>query len=122
MGELTKMKKYNGSFVRKDDDGDGERLFRVGYDWAFCELGVCSNYVWRWDRGNFVQEFSCQKQRNGVVEIMLDENKETKVSLPSFRSLQNLVWKVKYFDEDGAKTVITVDEFGPDTIQLTTGH
>ena len=126
--ELEKMKMFNGTFVEeKEEDekqsaitvqyrGDKKWVFQIIHTWPKCseENCTCSHR----DRfGGIKKSRDCRNNKQGAVELVLEENKEVEIGLLGWRALINFGPRVDfeenmriYFNEELAKTIITVDE------------
>ena len=128
--ELKKMKKYCGHFVGDDDDEERKSAITVRYmgarkwqfhfshTWHTCSDKNCSSAL------------NCRKRKQGVVELLLEEDKEVNSgllvcqALSSFEQKLIVKWMSRLYHEDMASTVLTVgDEDESDqgsTFSLTT--
>ena len=135
--ELKKMKMFNGTYVEETEEdekrsamtvqyrGDKQWVFQIIHTWPECSEENCS--CSSRDRfGRIRKSRDCRNNKQGVVELVLIENKEVEIKLEGWRALVNFGPRVDleenmriYFNEELAKTVITVDESAPDTFTLT---
>jgi len=135
--ELKKMNMYNGTFVEETEEdekksammvqyrGDKQWVFQIIHTWPTCsEENCCCSYRDRF--GGIRRSKDCKNKKQGIVELILTENREVEISLQGWKALVNFGPRLEleenmriYFEEELAKTVITVDESAPDIFTLT---
>jgi len=123
--ELKKMKKFSGHFVGNDQKnyekkssmtvqymGDKQWQFHVSHTWNTCSKENCSAYMATRRFGN-----DCRKRKQGVVEFLLEEDKEVLSGAVAWKALAGFgpsfsVDEIMrpYYNEDLASTVLTVEE------------
>jgi len=120
--ELKKMKKFSGHFIGKDVENDekkssmavqymGDRKwqFHLSHTWDTCSDENCSVYM-----GG--KKKDCRKRKQGVVELLLEEDEEVKSGLVSkalsrFGPRLLVEERMRFnYNEDMASTVFTVVE------------
>jgi len=130
--ELTKIKKFSGHFVgsrcfnfddAENDEkksamtvqymGDRKWKFHLSHTWDTCSDENCSVFTGTvpWKRND------CRKSKQGVVELLLEEDKELKSGLLVWKALSRFGPSLKveqemryFYKEDSASTVLTVED------------
>ena len=135
--ELKKMKMFNGTFVEETEEDEKNSAMMVQYrgnkQWVFqiihtlptcSEENCCCTYMDMF--GEIRKSKDCKNKKQEIVELTLTENREVEISLQGWEALVNFGPRLQleemireFFDEELAKTVITVDESAPDIFTLT---
>ena len=132
--QLEKMKKYNGTFLGEEDEvgkksvmsvqyrGDRKWIFQINHIWSRCSQKNCSIR----DR-SYRRLKECRVTKQGIVQLHIVENKETQLSLQEWKGFVNFGPRLPleenmriFYNEDLAKTVLTIDKSDPGTITFTT--